>query len=92
MVSARAYANRFLPYSSSGLALFGMCAVQADSCLSSEQIDTLFIVWGVKKGGLGGGAFWAGGPKTARGCQEILFLHPSGIFYVEIFIYMFIRK
>jgi len=24
---------------------------------------------------LGGGAFWAGGPKNARGCQE-LFLHP----------------
>ena len=33
MVSARACANQFLPYSSSGSALFGMTTVQADSCL-----------------------------------------------------------
>jgi hypothetical protein len=43
VVSARACANQFLPYSSSGIALFGMRTVQADSCLNPEQIDTLFI-------------------------------------------------
>jgi hypothetical protein len=32
VVSARAYANQFLPYSSSGIALLGMATVQADSC------------------------------------------------------------
>jgi hypothetical protein len=61
VVSARTCANQFLPYSSSGIALFDMRTVQADSCLNSEQIDTLFISVGVRK--LGGGAFWAGGPK-----------------------------
>jgi len=43
VVSARACANQFLPYSSSGIALCGMTTVQADSCLNSEQIDTIFI-------------------------------------------------
>jgi hypothetical protein len=43
VVSARACVNQFLPYSSSCIALFGMRTVQADSCLNSEQIDTLFI-------------------------------------------------
>ena len=43
VVSARAWANQFLPCSSSGAAIFGMKTVQADSCLNSEQIDTLFI-------------------------------------------------
>ena len=55
MVSARACANQFLPCSSSGIALFGMRTVQADSCLSSEQIDTLFISVGGQEGVLGGG-------------------------------------
>ena len=32
-----------------------MTTVQADSCLSSEQIDTLFISVGVRKGGGVGG-------------------------------------
>ena len=40
---ARACANQFLPYSSSGIALLGMRTVQADSCLDSEQNNTLFI-------------------------------------------------
>jgi len=44
-----------LPYSSSGIALFGIRTVQADSCLKSEQIDTLFISAGGREGGLGGG-------------------------------------
>jgi hypothetical protein len=49
VVSARACANQFLPYigySSSGIALFGMRNVQADSCLNSEQNGTLFIYVG----------------------------------------------
>jgi len=55
VVSARVCANLFLPNSSSGIALFGMRTVQADSCSNSEQIDTLFISVGVRKGVGGGG-------------------------------------
>jgi hypothetical protein len=32
-----------------------MRTVQADSCLNSEQIDTLFISVGGQEGGVGGG-------------------------------------
>ena len=72
MVGARACANQFLPCSSSGIALFGMRTVQAESCLHSEQNDTLFISVGVQEGGLGeGGSFWAGGPKLTRDCHGI---------------------
>ena len=71
MVSARACANQFLPYSSSDIALFGMRTVQADSCSNSEQIKTLFISVGVRKGVGGGGSFWAGGPQFTRACQEL---------------------
>ena len=70
VVSARACANQFLPCSSSGIALLGMRSVQADSCLNSEQIDTLFISVGGQEGGLrGGGAIWAGGPNNAHDCH-----------------------
>jgi len=62
VVSARACANQVLPCSSSGIALFGMRAVQADSCLSFEQIDTLFISVGGQKGGFGGGGY--SGPEA----------------------------
>ena len=55
VVSARACANQFLPCSSSGIALFGMKTVQADSCLNSEQIATFLLMWGVRKGCWGGG-------------------------------------
>ena len=55
VVSARACANQCLPNSSSGIALFGMRTVQADSCLNSEQIDTLFISVGGQEGVGGGG-------------------------------------
>jgi len=55
MVSARACANQFLPYSSSGIALFGMTTVQADSCLILSRLTPFLLVWGVRKGGLGGG-------------------------------------
>jgi hypothetical protein len=61
VVSARACANQFLPYSLSGIALFGMRTVQADSCLNSDQIDTLFISVGGQEGGLGGGGHF--GPE-----------------------------
>jgi len=54
--------NRFLPYSSSGIAVFGMRTVQADSCLNSEQIDTLFISAGGQEGGFGGGGYF--GPEA----------------------------
>ena len=60
VVSARACANQFLPCSSSGIALIGMIIVQADSCLNSEQIDTLFISVGGQEGGLGRGGGYFG--------------------------------
>ena len=70
MVSARACANQFLPCSSSGIALFGMRTVQANSCLDSEQIGTLFnISVGGLEGSWGGGAFGAGDPKFTREFQ-----------------------
>jgi len=61
VVSARACAYQFLPYSSSGITLFDMRVVQADSCLDFEQIDTLFLSVGGQEGSLGGESFWAGG-------------------------------
>ena len=46
----------FFAVNSSGIAIFGMRTVQAVSCLSSEQIDTLFISVGGQEGfGEGGG-------------------------------------
>jgi len=47
-----------------------MRTVQADSCLNSEQIDTLFI----SVGGLGGGCF---GPKFTRDCHDFFFTPPA---------------
>ena len=55
VVSARACANQFLSCNFSGINLIDMRAVQADSCLHSEQIDTLFISEGGQEGGLGEG-------------------------------------
>jgi hypothetical protein len=48
-----------------------MRTVQADGCLNSEQIDTLFISVGGQEGGLGGGSFWAGGPEITRVCRRL---------------------
>ena len=42
-VSARACAHHFLPYNSPGINLVDVRTVQADSCLDSEQNNTLFI-------------------------------------------------
>jgi len=47
VVSARVCAYNFLAYNSSGIKLFDMRTVHADSCLNSEQIDR-------KGGGFGG--------------------------------------
>jgi len=63
--------TKFLPCSSSGIAIFGMITVQANSCLNSEQIDSLFISVGGQEGGLGGGVFWAGGPNFTRVCHKL---------------------
>jgi len=71
VVSARACANRFLPYSSSGIAILGMRTVQADSCLHSKQIDTLFISVGGQEGGLGGGGYF--GPETQNLHVTVMF-------------------
>jgi hypothetical protein len=66
VVSARACAYHFLTSNSAVINLLGKRTVQADGCLQSEQIDTLFISVGVQEGGLGGEAFWAGGPKFTK--------------------------
>jgi len=50
-----------------------MRTVQADSCLNSEQIDTLFTSVGGQEGGWGGGAFWATGLKLTRDCHAFGF-------------------
>ena len=64
-------AHQFLPYNSSGINLFGKRTVQADSCVRPEQVDTLFVSVGVRKGDLGGGwSFWAGGPNFTRYYQD----------------------
>ena len=55
VVSARPCAYQFSSYSSSGIKLFSMKTVQADSCLNSEQIDTLFISVGGQEGAWGRG-------------------------------------
>ena len=61
MVSARACANQFLPYSPIARQVLHYLAcmgtVQADSRLNSEQIDTLFISVEGQEGGLGGGRY-----------------------------------
>jgi len=50
--------------------------VQANSCLNSQQIDTLFLVWGVRKGGFRGGcSFWAGGPNFTRKSKLFVLRH-----------------
>jgi len=76
VVSARACACQFLPYSSSGVKSSGKISVQTDSCLNSDQFYTLFISVVVSKGGLVGGAFLTGGPKYTNDCQEFYFLTP----------------
>ena len=69
-------ANQFLPCSSSGIALLGIRTVQADSCLNSEQIDTLFISVGGQEGGFGGGGgyFW----------PEVQNLHMTVMFFFTL--------
>jgi len=75
VVSARACANQFLPYSSSGIAIFGMRTVRADSCLNSEQNDTLLISVGGQEEGFGGWVVILGQrPKTWTCLSTFYFL------------------
>jgi hypothetical protein len=46
--------------------------MQTDSCLNSEQLDTLSISVGGHEGNWGGGSFRGGGPNFTRDCQEIV--------------------
>ena len=55
VVSARACAYHFLTSNSAVINLLGKRTVQADGCLHSEQIDTLFVSVGGQEGGVGGG-------------------------------------
>jgi len=66
VVSARACAYQFLLYSSSGIKSFGTRTVQTDSCLNSEQIDTLLLPFSV--GGQEGG--WGGGDHFGQEAQN----------------------
>ena len=54
--------------------------MQADSCLNSKQIDTIFISVGGQEGGFGGGGGVILGrrPKKWHDCQENICLHPPG--------------
>jgi len=72
VISARAFAYQFLPLNYSGIKQSGMGTVQADSCLYSEHIDTLFTSVGGQEGGFGGywGGHLIGGPKLTRDCHE----------------------
>jgi len=56
-------AYQVLHISLSGIALYGMRTVQADSYLNSEQIDTLFISVGGQEGLGGGGVNLGRRPK-----------------------------
>ena len=58
-VQERAHIS-FCLYNSSGNFIWRKSC--ADSRLNSEQIDTLMVVWGVRKGGLGGGCHF--GPEA----------------------------
>ena len=66
VVSARACTYQDLPYNSSGINLFGMRTVQADSCLNSEQIDTLFFNVRGQEGGVWGGGGGQFGPEAQK--------------------------
>ena len=78
VASARACANQFLPYSSSGIAMFGMRTMQADSCLNSDQIDTLFINVEGQEGGWGGGGIFGRRPR--------IFTCMSGCFFLRLLV------
>ena len=60
---------------------FGMRTVQADSCLNSEQIDTLFISVGGQEGYFLRGGYFGPEVQNLRVCQEFLFL-PPGLAYI----------
>jgi len=67
----------FFAVNSSGIAIFGMRTVQADSCLNSEQIDTLFISVGGQEGGLGGGGDILGRRPKIYTCMSENKIEPS---------------
>jgi len=71
-VQERAQTN-FCPTAHQVFDLFGIRTVQADSCLNSEQNDTLFISVESQEGGWGGGAFWVVGLKFTRDCHGYFF-------------------
>ena len=78
VVSARACAYRYLPYNSSGIDFYGKRTVQADSCLHSEQSDTLFVGVGSQEGGFGGWMVIMGRrPKIDTWLSGILLLTAS---------------
>ena len=71
MTGGHCYSVRIsvFPYnnSSSGFNLVGKRTVQADGCLYSEHIDTLFISVGGQKGVFGGGGILGRRPKIDTG-------------------------
>ena len=47
-----------------------MITVQADSCLNSDQVDTLFISVGGQEGGWGGGVILGWRPRIYTRCHS----------------------
>ena len=57
-----------------------MRAVQADRCLNSEQIDTLFISVGGQEGGFGGGGHFGPEAQNLHVTVRKIVLTPPGNF------------
>jgi len=77
VVNARACANQCLPYNSSRMKIIDMRTVQADSCLNSEQNDTLFSSMGGQEEGLGRGGHLGSEAQNLHVTVRI-FVTPSG--------------
>jgi hypothetical protein len=90
VVSARACANQFLPYSSSGIALFGMRTVQTDICLNYEQNGTLLISLGGQEGGFGGWVVILGRRPKIWTCLSTIFFTPPD--YSKAMCFLFSRR
>jgi len=57
-----------------------MRPVHADSCLDSEQIDTLFVSVGGQEGGFGGWVvIFSWRPKFGHACLQFFLLTPPAV-------------
>jgi len=57
-----------------------------------SKLTPFLLVWGVRKGGLGGGwSIWAGGPKFTRNRQK-LFLRPGALWNQHLYTHIQTRS